>query len=86
MCAETSKTSCSKKRLPTGGGFLLGFISTLMGSSSVTASPAPIELGIKAWPSAFDTGSSHWEGRTVIGIRQVGDGIPPEFLFNERGQ
>ena len=73
--AVTDTVSCSRKRLPRDGGTSLALISTLMGSFSVTDSPAPIELGIKA---SLSVGSSHREARTVMGIRQVGDGIPPE--------
>ena len=74
ICAVRDRVSCSMKRLPRDGGTSLALISTLMGSSNVADSPAPIELGIRAWLSI---GSSHREGRTVMGIRQVGDGIPP---------
>ena len=73
--AVTERVSRSKKRLPGDGGFSLDFISTLIGSSNVTDSPAAIELGIRAWLSV---GSSHREGRTVMGIRHVGTGIPPK--------
>lgn len=76
ICAVTDRASCSIKRLPGDGGTSLALISTLMGSSNVTDSPAPIELGIRAWLSV---GSSHREGRTVMGIRQDGDGIPPKI-------
>ena len=75
ICAVTDRVSSSIRRLPRAGGTSFALISALMGSSSVTDSPAPIELGIRAWLSV---GSSHREGRTVMGIRQVGDGIPPK--------
>ena len=75
ICAVRDRVSSSKKRLPRDGGTSLALISTLMGSSNVTDSPTPIELGIRAWLSV---GSSQREGRTVMGIRHVGDGIPPK--------
>jgi hypothetical protein len=52
-------------------------IKTLAKSSEATEWPAGIEMGRFARPSSFASGRRISDGMILLGISQLGEGIPP---------
>lgn len=80
IVALIDSDSSLEKIFPGSGGLFFLLIRTLIDPSTAAVSPALIEGGIKAWPASLVRGTSHSVATTERGIRQVGDGMPPDQM------